>query len=210
MITSVLLKLSKKPTYHIKYGTLESELEKMGVKELSLTAIATAVIHIRQSKLPDPKDIGNAGSFFKNPTIGTHEFEKLKEIFVSIAEPVLGILSPLMDILNLVLPGISAAFQVILTPISWLAAGIREIVGLFQGGELTLKGMAKLAVGLVGTFALYRAIMLGITAQKMIQGSLDAREVFLGKTKLAQLVAQAVAWTIMNPFKALKIGRAHV
>mgnify|MGYP003336012824 CR=1 FL=1 len=117
------------------------------------------------------------------------------------------LLSPLMDILNLVLPGISAAFQVILTPISWLAAGIREIVGLFQGGELTLKGMAKLAVGLVGTFALYRAIMLGITAQKMIQGSLDAREVFLGKTKLAQLVAQAVAWTIMNPFKAL-IGLA--
>jgi len=133
--------------------------------------------------------------------------EKLKEIFISIAEPVLGILSPLMDILNLVLPGISAAFQVILTPISWLAAGIREIVGLFQGGELTLKGMAKLAVGLVGTFALYRAIMLGITAQKIAQKGLDITAATMGKGMLATLVAQAVAWTIMNPFKAL-IGLA--
>lgn len=129
--------------------------------------------------------------------------EKLKEIFISIAEPVLQILSPFMDLLNVVLPGINASLQVILTPIRWLAAGVGEIVSLFQGGEVTLGGMLKLAGGLVGTFATYRAIMLGITAQKMVQGSLDARELLLGKSKLAQLVAQAVAWAIMNPFTAL-------
>jgi hypothetical protein len=129
--------------------------------------------------------------------------EKLKEIFISVAEPILQIVSPFVDLLTIILPGINAALQVILTPIQWLAAGIGEIISLFQGGEVSLKGMLKLAGGLVGTFGLYRTIMLGITAQKMIQGSLDARELFLGKSKLAQLVAQAVAWTIMNPLTAL-------
>jgi len=129
--------------------------------------------------------------------------EKMKEIFISVAEPILQILSPFMDLLNVVLPGINASMQVILTPIRWLAAGVGEIVSLFQGGEVSLKGMLKLAGGIVGTFALYRAIMLGITAQKVIQKGLDVTQATMGKGFLATLVAQAVAWTIMNPFKAL-------
>jgi len=76
-ITSVLFRLSKQPKYKTSYGAVEQELEHMGVQELSVKAIAQAVINIRMSKLPDPKVIGNAGSFFKNPTISKVQFEDL-------------------------------------------------------------------------------------------------------------------------------------
>jgi UDP-N-acetylmuramate dehydrogenase len=69
-ILSVTFQLRKKPIFHTSYGSLNEELEKMGVKELSIRAISQAVINIRSSKLPDPRQIGNAGSFFKKPVIG--------------------------------------------------------------------------------------------------------------------------------------------
>ena len=53
----------------IPIKAIEQELERMGVKELSLRAVSDAVIHIRTNRLPDPQRIGNAGSFFKNPVI---------------------------------------------------------------------------------------------------------------------------------------------
>jgi UDP-N-acetylmuramate dehydrogenase len=84
VITSVTFKLSKTPVYNTTYGAIQQELDAMGVKELSIAAISQAVINIRQSKLPDPKEIGNAGSFFKNPTIPTQQFEKLKKEFPAI------------------------------------------------------------------------------------------------------------------------------
>ena len=56
----------------------------MGVHELSIQAVSQAVIHIRQSKLPDPAEIGNAGSFFKNPTVTALKFEELREAFPGI------------------------------------------------------------------------------------------------------------------------------
>ena len=68
-ITSVVYRLSKKPAYNTSYGAIKQELEHMGVQELSVKAVAYAVMNIRSSKLPDPKETGNAGSFFKNPTI---------------------------------------------------------------------------------------------------------------------------------------------
>ena len=105
--------------------------------------------------------------------------------------------------LNIILPGLNVAFQVILTPIRLLSEGIGAIAGLLNGSEVTLKSMGKLAVGLVGTFGMYRAIMLGITAQKLIQKGLDVTQASMGKGYLATLIAQAVAWTIMNPIKAL-------
>jgi UDP-N-acetylmuramate dehydrogenase len=77
IITSVIYKLSKKPVFNISYGAIKDELEKMKVQELSIKAIAQAVINIRTSKLPDPKVIGNAGSFFKNPEVDIILFEKL-------------------------------------------------------------------------------------------------------------------------------------
>ena len=69
VILNVTLRLRKYPIFHTSYGTLQQELDKMGVEELNIKAISQAVINIRSSKLPDPAKIGNAGSFFKNPKI---------------------------------------------------------------------------------------------------------------------------------------------
>ncbi|MGN7785317.1 UDP-N-acetylmuramate dehydrogenase [Niabella sp. 22666] len=83
-ITDVTYKLSKKPAFKVEYGAIKQELEKAGVQELSIRAIADAVIAIRSSKLPDPKEIGNAGSFFKNPSVSKEQFEILKLKFPEI------------------------------------------------------------------------------------------------------------------------------
>jgi len=77
-IINVSFRLRKKPVFHISYGAIQQELERMGVKDLNIRAIAEAVIHIRRSKLPDPVEIGNAGSFFKNPSIPKVLYEALK------------------------------------------------------------------------------------------------------------------------------------
>jgi UDP-N-acetylmuramate dehydrogenase len=69
LISSVVFRLNKKPVLHTHYGAIKHELEKMNVHEPNIKDVANAVIAIRSSKLPNPKEIGNAGSFFKNPTI---------------------------------------------------------------------------------------------------------------------------------------------
>ena len=84
IITSVTFKLNKSPVFNTSYGAIEIQLERMGVQDLSIKAISDAVTSIRQSKLPDPKIIGNAGSFFKNPTISNKSFEILKKEFPEI------------------------------------------------------------------------------------------------------------------------------
>jgi UDP-N-acetylmuramate dehydrogenase len=84
IITGVTYRLSKQPHFNTSYGAIEQELEKMGVKELSIKAISDAVINIRSSKLPDPAVIGNAGSFFKNPEIEATTFKAQKEKFPNI------------------------------------------------------------------------------------------------------------------------------
>ena len=68
-ITHVGFKLNKRPVFHIEYGAIAEELDKMEIDTLSIKHISQAVIAIRSSKLPDPKVLGNAGSFFKNPTV---------------------------------------------------------------------------------------------------------------------------------------------
>lgn len=78
VILYVTFRLNKKPHFHTEYGDIRAELERMQVRELSIRAISQAVIHIRQSKLPDPAQIGNAGSFFKNPTVTEEKLEELK------------------------------------------------------------------------------------------------------------------------------------
>ncbi|MFC7348830.1 UDP-N-acetylmuramate dehydrogenase [Chryseobacterium zhengzhouense] len=87
--TYVILEVSFKLTtknHSIKtdYGAIKSELENLGITHPTIQDISKAVINIRQSKLPDPKEIGNAGSFFKNPTIPFAHFENLKEQFPDI------------------------------------------------------------------------------------------------------------------------------
>ena len=84
VITSVTFRLNKIPVFNTSYGALETELQKAGVRELSLKAISDAVISIRRSKLPDPAVIGNAGSFFKNPAVDNKQFEILKNEFPAI------------------------------------------------------------------------------------------------------------------------------
>lgn len=81
IITSVTYKLKKQPDFHISYGAIQQELDKMKIAQLSIKAISDAVIAIRQSKLPDPKFMGNAGSFFKNPIISNETFLKIKGEF---------------------------------------------------------------------------------------------------------------------------------
>jgi UDP-N-acetylmuramate dehydrogenase len=84
VITSVTFKLSKEPVFKISYGDIQKTLEEMGIKDLNIKAISEAVIHIRKSKLPDPAEIGNSGSFFKNPEIPKTQYNTLKEKFENI------------------------------------------------------------------------------------------------------------------------------
>ena len=84
IITSVTFKLNKKPVYNTSYGAIQQELEAMGNTGLNIGAISQAVINIRKSKLPDPAIVGNAGSFFKNPTIPNQQFSDLKNKFPNI------------------------------------------------------------------------------------------------------------------------------
>lgn len=83
-ITNVTYRLNKKPAFNTGYGAVNQELKRMGVKDLSIRAISQAVINIRTSKLPDPKEIGNAGSFFKNPIVSDEQFTELKKAFPNI------------------------------------------------------------------------------------------------------------------------------
>src|SRR5581483_7853488 len=80
-ITRVSLQLSKKPELNLSYGAIKQTLDEMGVKNITIKDVSEAVCHIRRSKLPDPKVIGNAGSFFKNPEIPLRQYEELKEKF---------------------------------------------------------------------------------------------------------------------------------
>ncbi len=101
-ISSVTLTLTKKNhQFNTTYGAIEATLKQQNTQPLSVRAISDAVIAIRQQKLPDPAVIGNAGSFFKNPTITKQHFEKLKTIYPQI-------------------PGYNTVNQEVKTPAGWL------------------------------------------------------------------------------------------
>jgi len=80
-INAVTLRLGKKPVFNTSYGDIQKIL---GDKPLSIKNISDAVIQIRSSKLPNPKEIGNAGSFFKNPVILKSQFQALLESYASL------------------------------------------------------------------------------------------------------------------------------
>ena len=67
-----------------EYGAISTELKSLGIENPTIQEVSKAVINIRQSKLPNPAEIGNAGSFFKNPSIPLAQFENLKEKFPEI------------------------------------------------------------------------------------------------------------------------------
>ncbi|WP_439130338.1 UDP-N-acetylmuramate dehydrogenase [Polaribacter sp.] len=85
VITSVGFKLTKKNhQLDTTYGAIENELASKEIKKPTLKDISDAVIAIRKSKLPDPKEIGNSGSFFKNPVIAKTAFLKLQKEYPKI------------------------------------------------------------------------------------------------------------------------------
>lgn len=84
-ISSVTLSLTKKNhRFNTSYGAIKVTLKAMNITQPTLKSISDAVIQIRRSKLPDPLVIGNAGSFFKNPTISLTHFENLKKQYPQI------------------------------------------------------------------------------------------------------------------------------
>ncbi len=83
IITNVTFKLTKKNhNINISYGAIKDYLQN--IKKPTLKNISEAVISIRQSKLPDPKEIGNSGSFFKNPVVALNDFQILKTSYPKI------------------------------------------------------------------------------------------------------------------------------
>ncbi len=80
-ITKVFFKLSKKNVANIGYGALGAELSSNGIESPTIADVANAVMAIRRSKLPDPRVLGNAGSFFKNPVIPASQFADLRMRF---------------------------------------------------------------------------------------------------------------------------------
>lgn len=80
VICKVQFRLKKNADLNTSYGAIEAELKNLKLEKTSKN-IAQAVINIRRSKLPDPKEIGNAGSFFKNPVVSNQHFEKIKSNF---------------------------------------------------------------------------------------------------------------------------------
>jgi UDP-N-acetylmuramate dehydrogenase len=79
IILNVTFVLHKNPVLSTHYGAIREEMKKMGVQTPTIQDVSRAVIKIRQSKLPDPAVIGNAGSFFKNPVVDQTKFVSLSE-----------------------------------------------------------------------------------------------------------------------------------
>jgi UDP-N-acetylmuramate dehydrogenase len=82
IITSVVFKLEKFPEFILGYGDVEKKASEKG--EISLATIREAIVEIRRSKLPDVTELGNAGSFFKNPVVSMEVAEVLKQKYPSL------------------------------------------------------------------------------------------------------------------------------
>lgn len=83
-ITKVFFRFSKNPKLNLSYGAIQTTLTEKQIEHPTVKDVSDAVIAIRQSKLPDPSELGNSGSFFKNPTIDKSNFESLKIKFPNI------------------------------------------------------------------------------------------------------------------------------
>lgn len=85
VVTGLCLRLSLNPVVNISYGDIQKVLQEVSVETPTIRDVSKAVCRIRSSKLPDPSQLGNAGSFFKNPVIDTTVFEALQQEHPSIA-----------------------------------------------------------------------------------------------------------------------------
>ena len=84
IITSVDFLLKKNAPLYLEYGNIKAHLEQNGIESPSLQQLHDTICAIRDSKLPDVKQIGSAGSFFKNPVIETAQFEVLQKDYPNI------------------------------------------------------------------------------------------------------------------------------
>lgn len=83
IVTHVTFRLRKSPVLHLSYGNISSELEKRNLSP-SLANIRDIIIEVRRSKLPEPEEFGNAGSFFMNPMVSMQKFKQLESEFPDI------------------------------------------------------------------------------------------------------------------------------
>ena len=84
IILNITLELKKNPVLNINYGDVKAILESQNIKNPAIKEVSNAIISIRQSKLPDPKKIGNSGSFFKNPIVSLNQLELIKKKYPNI------------------------------------------------------------------------------------------------------------------------------
>ncbi len=84
IITSVTIKLDKEPQINTSYGSVQQKLDKKGIENPSILDLSDTIIEIRNSKLPNPAKIANAGSFFKNPIVNNAFFQTLKEEYPNV------------------------------------------------------------------------------------------------------------------------------
>lgn len=101
IIVSVTFLLAKNPEVNVSYGNIREELGSMGITQPTIKDVSDAVVAIRSSKLPNPKDIGNSGSFFKNPEINSLKYETLRTNYPSI-------------------PGFILSPEIVKVPAAWL------------------------------------------------------------------------------------------
>lgn len=85
IICAVQFKLSKQPLLRTEFGAIKSVLHERGITNPSVESIAGAVTYLRLSQWPDPKKLGNAGQFFKNPMISKDQYDLLRQAFPSIS-----------------------------------------------------------------------------------------------------------------------------
>jgi len=84
IILNITLELKKNPVLNINYGDVKAILESQNIKNPDIKEVSNAIISIRQSKLPDPKKIGNSGSFFKNPIVSLNQREQIKKKYPNV------------------------------------------------------------------------------------------------------------------------------
>ena len=89
IVTHVTYRLNKQPVYHLDYGNIRAEMDREGC-ELTLDNLRRIIIHIRETKLPDPAVIGNAGSFFMNPIVPEEKFAALQKEYPTMPHYVVG------------------------------------------------------------------------------------------------------------------------
>ena len=89
IVTHVTYRLSKQAAFHLDYGNIRAELEKEGC-DLTLSNLRRIIINIRNSKLPDPAVVGNAGSFFMNPIVSEAKFKELEHEYPLIPHYIMG------------------------------------------------------------------------------------------------------------------------